>query len=94
MFEKLLGSGGINGALGSISKGLNMANKIIPIYQQVKPLITNAKGTFETVKNVVSGFGSSKHETENEKQNIKPDKKTSEQVKEIISTTNGPTFFQ
>ena len=38
--------------LNGISKTLNMANQIIPIYQKTKPAISNAKNILGTIKNI------------------------------------------
>lgn len=38
--------------LGGISKTLNIANKAIPIYQQIKPLVNNVPTILKVAKNI------------------------------------------
>ena len=40
--------------LGGISKTLNVANQIIPIYNQAKPMISNARNLLGTLKIMTS----------------------------------------
>lgn len=48
LFKKFSFSGFLNGA----SKTLNVVNQAIPIYYQVKPMISNAKTMFKVMKAV------------------------------------------
>lgn len=74
--------------LNGISKSLSIANQVIPLYQQAKPMINNAKTIFSVLKGI--------------KNDNKPVQKTSnnkpiiEEVKYqvIQQPTNSPTFFQ
>ena len=67
--------------LGGISKTLNVANQLIPIYQQSKPLISNAKKVFNVIKEFNNTSNSSIIET---KKNT---------INSVSNNTN-PVFFQ
>ncbi len=70
--------------ISGITKTLGVANQVIPIYKEVKPMISNAKNMFSIVKE----FGLSS------KNNSKPDSnlisKTS--IKTVLN--DKPVFFQ
>lgn len=68
--------------LSTISQGLNIANKAIPIYKEVKPMITNAKKLMYIAKSFNTELPNKK--------------KTTPIKKEVIKTTssNNPIFFQ
>ena len=68
--------------LGGISKSLNIANQLIPIYQQSKPLISNAKKVF----NVIKEFNN----TTSNNTIIETKKNT---INSVSNNTN-PVFFQ
>ena len=38
--------------LNGISKSLSIANQVIPLYQQTKPMINNARSIYKTVKSL------------------------------------------
>ena len=38
--------------LNGLSKGLNIANQVIPIYNKAKPMVSNTKNIFKTIKNI------------------------------------------
>lgn len=67
--------------IGGLSKTLNIANQMIPIYKQVKPLISNSK-------NVLSNLQKSNI---NKVTNI--NKQSISNTQNIVSNTNSPTFF-
>lgn len=47
----IIGSGLTFGkVLSGISKGLSIANQVIPLYQQAKPMIENARKVMEVVR--------------------------------------------
>ena len=74
--------------LGGISKGLSIANQVIPLYQQAKPMIQNAKKVMSVLKEFNK---SSTPATNNNKTTIDIDetpKKT-----DIINQSR-PVFFQ
>ncbi|WP_413854827.1 hypothetical protein [Candidatus Ruminimicrobium bovinum] len=68
--------------LSGVSKTLNIANQLIPIYQQSKPLISNAKKVF----NVIKEFNN----TTSNNTIIEPKKNT---INSVSNNTN-PVFFQ
>lgn len=74
--------------LGGISKGLSIANQVIPLYQQAKPMIQNAKKVMSVLKEFNK---SSTPTTSNNKTTIDIDetpKKT-----DVINQSR-PVFFQ
>lgn len=47
----VVGSGlSLTKVLGGISRGLSIANQVIPLYQQAKPMIQNAKKVMSVLK--------------------------------------------
>ena len=71
--------------LSGLSRGLNFANQMIPLYQQAKPLISNARKMMGIIKEF------SHYNPPQEKNVITPTKNTSEE--KTIATSN-PVFFQ
>ena len=68
--------------LSGLAKTLGVANQVIPLYQQTKPLFKNARTAYELVK----GFSSPVT-----KKKIVPAQKNNEQKRVI--TSNNPQFF-
>lgn len=78
--------------IGGISKTLNVANQIIPLYKEAKPMIQNAKSAISLIKE----FGNSKANTiiSNKEKNINPIKEKIEIIKKDLNQNKkGPTFF-
>ena len=75
--------------LNGISKSLSIANQVIPLYQQAKPMINNAKTIMEVLK------GNKNDNISNNKQHAK-EKNIPEEIEypKILKQTNSPTFFQ
>jgi len=82
--------------IGGISKTLNVANQIIPLYLEAKPMIQNAKNAFSVAKE----FMATPKETP--KKNTTPQKNkieyTSKNEKKVVpkttqTSTNNPVFF-
>lgn len=49
--NNVVGSGlSLTKVLGGISRGLSIANQVIPLYQQAKPMIQNAKKVMSVLK--------------------------------------------
>lgn len=73
----------LNKILGGLSKTLNIANKLLPLYKEAKPIIANAKNLYSIAKII------------NTKDQNKDIKNITEQKKEDIkiSSTNNPNFF-
>lgn len=77
--------------LGGISKTLNVANQVIPLYMQAKPMIQNARKAFTLAKEIMAPPNETKKS---------PTKKATSTVtlqkkEEYISPTsqNNPVFF-
>ena len=64
--------------LNGISHSLNIAKRVVPLYESVKPMFNNAKNAYQKLK----GFNINKQITSS------PDKKT------ITFNSNSPTFFK
>ena len=76
--------------LTGINKTLTVANQIIPIYVQAKPMIQNMKGAFQIAKEFMS-----QPKTPNKPQTNSTTKPTSTppQTKRIQSSVSNPVFF-
>ncbi len=78
--------------IGGISKTLNVANQIIPLYMQAKPMIQNAKSAFSVAKEIMA-------KPKNSAAQVKTTlpSKDSIQKKEtgsaVVVNTNNPVFF-
>ena len=77
--------------LNGISKGLTIANQAIPIYEQVKPMVGNAKKLFSIVKEL-------KNTAPEKKDSIKkissPNVKPETEKRLNSSSPSLPVFFQ
>lgn len=73
--------------LGGISKTLNVANQLIPLYNQAKPIISNARN----ILGVLKEFNSK--DFEESKNNIIESKDYKIKKEELSSNENNPTFF-
>ena len=78
--------------LSGISKTLNVANQVIPLYQQAKPMINNAKTIMSILKGLTNKSSSIKS-ANSEKQVITKTQNISQSEK-ILPTPNTPIFFQ
>lgn len=81
--------------ISGISKTLNIANQVIPLYQQVKPIISNASSILSVFKEFNSN--DDKNTTSSPSNNVKSSTpvvtNTLPEKKELVA--NGlPTFFQ
>ena len=74
--------------LGGISKGLTIANQVIPLYQQAKPMIQNARKVMSVLKEFNKTSNSVTNKTTVE---VTPKEKT-EPTK--VQSSNSPVFFQ
>jgi hypothetical protein len=52
MFPNLKNPFTITKIINGLSKSLNVANNIIPIYEQTKPMIENARNIIKKIKNI------------------------------------------
>lgn len=75
--------------VGGISKTLNIANQMIPIYKQVKPLISKSS-------QLLSNINLSPKSNDTTKKDTTLNNKTETNISEttIQNITNLPTFFQ
>ncbi len=73
--------------LGGISKGLSIANQVIPLYQQAKPMIQNARKVMNVLGELKKTNNISKTTVD-----VKNVKEKTESLK--IQSTNSPVFFQ
>ena len=78
--------------LGGISKGLSIANQVIPLYQQAKPMIQNAR----KVISVLGELNKSNNNSNNTNNNKTTVELTSKEKTETIKVqpSNSPVFFQ
>ena len=79
--------------LGGISRGLSIANQVIPLYQQVKPMVQSAKKVIGVLGelNKTSNSNNSSNATNKTTVEVTPKEKT-EPIR--IQSTNNPVFFQ
>ncbi len=70
--------------ISGLTKTLSVANRVIPLYKEAKPMIMNAKTILNTLKEM--------NKKEDFKQSVKPTVKASINEKKTIYT-NSPTFF-
>ncbi len=73
--------------IGGISKTLNIANQMIPIYKQVKPLLTDSNKIFNNLQNIKTNLTQPNKVTNKNNQTI-------QNPKPSITSVNAPTFFQ
>lgn len=93
-------SSGLSKILSGINTTLNIANKVVPIYNQAKPLVTNINKTYKTLKNTSKELPQL-IKLMKVKNQIKKDMNTkSTSFKHSLksnsnnySNTNNPTFF-
>ncbi len=76
--------------LSGISKTLNVANQVIPIYREAKPMINNAKTIFSALKE----FGKTNNTTNGTTNNTQKEttKKDTAPTSRVVSSNN-PKFF-
>lgn len=79
--------------VGGLSKTLGIANQIIPIYKEARPMIQNARNALNLVKEFSNS--TTTRIQNNTQKNLKPLKEKVELIKNINANENkkGPTFF-
>ncbi len=77
---------GFTKILNGINRSLNFANQVIPIYEQAKPLLSNARGMMRMLKEFAHS------DIPIKKENTLPNKKNTP-IKTITNMSN-PVFFQ
>jgi len=80
--------------ISGISKTLSVANQVIPLYQQAKPMIHNAKTILSVLKDVNKPNTNTISNNKKATNNIVTNSEKSITSKEpIIRTNNSPVFF-
>lgn len=72
--------------LTGLSKGLGIVNQAIPIYKEVKPMVSNARKVLSVVKEI------NKPNNNTKIIDIEPKKEVTEKV--TPNNNNSPVFFQ
>lgn len=79
--------------LGGISKGLSIANQVIPLYQQAKPMIQNARKVISVLGELNKSNNNSNNTNNNNKTIVEvTSKEKTETIK--VQPSNSPVFFQ
>mgnify|MGYP001852405138 FL=1 len=79
--------------LGGISKGLSIANQVIPLYQQAKPMIQNARKVISVLGELNKSNNNSNNTNNNNKTTVEvTSKEKTETIK--VQPSNSPVFFQ
>ncbi len=78
--------------INGVSKTLSVANQLIPLYVKAKPLINNAKSTFNVAKEILSTTNTNNHELPS-KVNQTKEKRSVNTVTPPTKNTNNPVFF-
>ena len=74
--------------ISGISKTLNVANQVIPLYKEAKPMINNAKTILGALKDIGKG---NNNQTTTLKNSETTKKDTTPEAR--IVSNNNPTFF-
>lgn len=78
--------------IGGVSKTLSVANQLIPLYVKAKPLINNAKSTFNVAKEILSTTNTNNHALPS-KVNKTKEKRSVNTITHPTKNTNNPVFF-
>lgn len=88
----VVGSGlSLTKVLGGISRGLSIANQVIPLYQQAKPMIQNAKKVMSVLKEF--NKPSNNINSTNNKTTVEVNSKEKTETFKVQSGST-PVFFQ
>lgn len=80
--------------IGGLSKTINIANQVIPLYKQAKPLISGFSESKKVIKSLAANFMSDvKKNNDNNNKREKIIDINPESIKEI-ELPNSPTFFK
>ncbi len=79
--------------LGGISKTLSIANQVIPLYQQAKPMINNAKTIMSALKDLNNSNAKNKETSQTILNSLKNAQSLNTNTT-TITNINSPTFFQ
>ena len=72
--------------IGGLSKSLNVANQMIPLYQQLSPMVQNARKAFGALKEMSN--------TPQNKNNNNIQVNNNQNKRTIKTSSNNPSFFQ
>ena len=90
MFGNPYGTGlSFTKVLSGLSKTLNVANQVIPIYREAKPMIHNAKTIFSALKDI----GKSTTNSTTTNTNIKNQEEIKKDTTPKVVSNNAPRFF-
>ena len=78
--------------LGGIQKTLNIANQVIPLYVQVKPIIKNAQSAFSVAKGLLA-TPSTNQTTPSNLPSKAQTQDTKKQEEPPVTYSNNPVFF-
>lgn len=81
--SSILGNISFEKILSGLNKSLNIVNQAIPLYQQLKPIISNSKDILSIINTITNNDTKDESLVNNENQTIKN-----------VSNNNSPTFFQ
>lgn len=77
--------------LSGLSKTLTVANQVLPLYKQAKPLLNN----LSNVKTILSSFTQSNNDTtSNKTKNTISSNNKNVEIKKDVNIPNLPTFFR
>ena len=76
--------------LGGIQKTLNIANQVIPLYAQIKPIIKNAQSAFSVTKELIK---TPANNTTKQITSTVQNKETQKKQEEPVVNLNTPVFF-
>ena len=89
MFGNPYGTGlSFTKVLSGLSKTLNIANQVIPIYKEAKPMINNAR----TILGALKEFGQSNN-TSNTTNTTSNEKEKDTVLERVTVSPNNPKFF-
>ncbi len=78
--------------LGGIQKTLNIANQVIPLYVQVKPIIKNAQSAFSVAKGLLA-TPSTNQSTPTSLPSKTQNQAIKKQDESPVTYSNNPVFF-
>lgn len=76
--------------IGGLSKTVNIANQVIPLYRQAKPLISGFNESKKKLKDLASSFMTESKNNNNINNNVTIAKT---KTIHVVEPTNLPTFF-
>lgn len=102
MFPKIPSGLSLTRIITGVSKSLSIANQVIPLYEQMKPMVTNARKAFSILKeiNLKPNQNTSNNSSKNASNNNNNNNVENNQIKKIAtnqrinSNFNNPSFFK